>query len=240
MSVGHQPSPRNSSVQDDWCAHLPAKKALLYRLYTEQLESVYSMFSIALDEALELRRIGRLTLSAETVSVTSGLCARLASSIAGLLRALSQHSKHYGTIPNTAPLNPSHFQGGRGQRTARMNDLLSRVLLTQRSQFLHKMSALEEMVSYLDEDFRLAADEITLGASVKPDANWHVVDASHYDLNTCLREAVVLLKSFLVTIPEDQLGVFQKTVYDQMRCPLPSSRLRVPSQPKRMVASGSK
>ena len=86
-----------------------------------------------------------------------------------------------------------------------MSDLLSRVLLTQRSQFLHKIGTLEEMVGDLGKDFRLTVENLSSGAST-PDADWRVVDAAHYDLNTCLREAIVLLNPFLLVLPEDQLG----------------------------------
>jgi hypothetical protein len=44
-----------------------------------------------------------------------------------------------------------------------------------------------------------------------------LVDADHYDLNTCLREAIVLLKSFLLVLPSDQIGAFQQTILEQSK-----------------------
>ena len=44
---------------------------------------------------------------------------------------------------------------------------------------------------------------------------WADVDADHYDLNTCLREAIVVFKSFLIALPDGQLGAFQQTVREQ-------------------------
>jgi hypothetical protein len=44
---------------------------------------------------------------------------------------------------------------------------------------------------------------------------WAEVDADHYDLNTCLREAIVVFKSFLISLPESQLGAFQNAVRQQ-------------------------
>jgi hypothetical protein len=66
----------------------------------------------------------------------------LTQTLAGLLRALSEHAKHYGTIPNAALLDPANFQGQRGQRSARMSSLLDHVLLSQRLQFLHPRASL--------------------------------------------------------------------------------------------------
>lgn len=207
------------SVQDDWRAWLPHEKAEVFAAYAEQLESIYTMFSVALNEAIELRRIGSVAKSYQAVCVTPGLCTRLAVRLGALLRALSEHAKHYGTVPNAAPLNAANFKGSKEQRTARMSDLLSRVLLTQRSQFLHKIGTLEEMVGDLGNDFRQAAEDLASGASAEPNADWQAVDSVHYDLNTCLRESIVLLKSFLLVVPEDQLPAFQKTVRAQMQAP---------------------
>jgi hypothetical protein len=209
------------SVKDDWRAWLPQEKAEVFEAYAGQLEAAYTIFSIALNEAMELRRTGSLTKSYQAVCVTPALCTRLTVCLGALLRALAEHAKHYGTIPNAAPLDAANFKGAKEQRTARMSDLLSRVLLTQRSQFLHKIGTLEEMVGDLGKDFRHAAEDLGAGVSAQPTADWQAVDSVHYDLNTCLREGIVLLKSFLLVLPEDQLGAFQKTVRTQLQVPEP-------------------
>ncbi len=211
------------SVQDDWCAWLPQEKAQVFTAYVQDLDTIYMMFSVALNEAIELRETRMLAKSYRAVCMTPALCTRLADCLGALLRALGEHAKHYGTIPNAASLDPANFQGPKEQRTARMSDLLSRVLLTRRSQFLHKIGTLGEMAGDIGKDFRLAAEDLSSGASTRPEADWQVVDAAHYDLNTCLRETIVLLKSFLLVLPVDQLGAFQKTVRSQMRAPEPSA-----------------
>jgi len=61
----------------------------------------------------------------------------------------------------------------------------------------------------LAEDFRHAADDLAEGNLLNPPKMWAEVDAGHYDLNTCLREAIVVFKSFLIALPEDQLGAFK-------------------------------
>ena len=65
-------------------------------------------------------------------------------------------------------------------------------------------------------DFCAAANDIAKGIPVEFDAEWQAVDAAHYDLNTCLREAIVLLKSFLMALPDNELEAFQATVCTQM------------------------
>ena len=209
------PSARGKSVKDDWRAWLPEAKEQVYQKQLHVLESRYVMLSVSLDEAIELRHLGQLGKSRQAVGITSGLCRLLTQALGGLLRALSEHAKHYGTIPNAAPLDPANFQGLRGQRSARMSSLLNHVLLSQRLQFLHKVSTLEEMVEDLGNDYCHAADDLADGFSSNPTKMWAAVDIDHYDLNTCLREVIVVFKSFLIALPETQLGAFQDTVRQQ-------------------------
>jgi hypothetical protein len=227
----HSLSSRNSSVQEYWSRWLPPAKAEAFDSCTRQLEISYRMFSIALNEALELRRTGNSGQSCRAVFVIPPLCARLARPVEGVLHTLGDHAKHFGIIPNTAPLDASNFRGTREQRTARINDLLSHLLLTQRSQFLHKIDTLEEMVLSIRKDFSEIACDLGSGASAEPSADWRALDDAHFDLNTCLREAIVLLKSFMVVLPDDQVGEFQKSVAAHIHAPCDTQ----PTRRRRMV-----
>lgn len=209
-------SARGTSVKADWRAWLPEEKDQVFRSHVRQLEISYNMLSVSLDEALALRQGGRLAKASLAVCVTPDLCNRFAHPLVALLWALSEHAKHHGTVPNAAPLDPSNFQGARGQRAALLNSLFCHVLLTERSQFLYKISTLGEMVDDLNSDFCAAATDIANGTSLDFESEWQAVDAAHYDLNTCLREAIVLLKSFLMALPDDELEIFQATVCTQM------------------------
>jgi len=209
-----QPSPvcRRASVHDDWVSWLRGDKDISFRRFNNDLESSYTMFSVALDEALELLRSKHGTKACQALGVTPDLCARLCISLMAALQQMGEHARHYGVVPNVAPLDPSNFRGARGQRTARLNSLLSRVLLTQRSQFLYKLSVLEDMVEDLRSEFVNAADELATGSALHPHVLWKTLEDSHFDINTCLRESIVLLKSFFVVVPEDQVQILENSI----------------------------
>ena len=227
------PLSRGRSVQQDWRTCLPEEKALVFQEHERHLESLYNMFSVSLNEAIELKLAGLRAKALSAISMSSQLCERLTRPLAGTLRALHDHAKHYGTVPNTAPLDPENYLGLRGQRSARMGGLLDRVLFSHRLQFLHKVSTLQEMVEDLDRDFRNIADDLAAGLCTDPERGWNEMDLGHYDLNTCLRETIVLFKSFLVVLPAGQLGDFEKTVNSQ--CHFSSAELLVPHH-RRMSA----
>jgi hypothetical protein len=215
-------------VQRDWRAWLPVEKDAVFNSYVRELEVSYTMFSVALNEAIGFRKSGDAYKSCQALFLVPELSLRLTSTTAAVLRSLGEHAKHYGTVPSVAPLDPENFQGSKEQHVARMNDLLSRILFTQRSQFLHKISTLEEMLDDLEIRSRRATEDLGCGTSADPTEDWNELSNGHYDLNTCLRETIVLLKCFLRVVPEDQLGAFQKTVRAQMKAsrPLANSRPR--------------
>jgi hypothetical protein len=221
------PAARGMTVRDDWRAWLPEEKDQVFRSYVRLLEISYNMLSVSLDEALTLRQGGQRTKAGLAVCVTPDLCNRFAHPLVALLWSLSEHAKHHSTVPNAAPLDPANFQGARGQRAARVSGLLCRVLFSERTQFLHKLSTLGEMVDDLNRDFCAAAMEIANGDALDFACQWQAVDAAHYDLNTCLREAIVLLKSFLMALPNEELEAFRATVHTQMGV----------SQPKKLTLS---
>jgi len=177
------------------------------------------MFSVTLNEAIELRQGGLLEKAYQALRVSSALCLRLTDPLSAMLQAFSKHAGHYGTAPSVAPLDPVNFQSTRGKSCAKMNHLLSCVLLTQRANFLYKIGDLQELVEYLGRDFCHAVEELVPGANGHSAGFWEAASTDHFDLNTCLRESFVLLKSFLRALPEEQLAAFKSSVTAQMDVP---------------------
>jgi len=208
----------SGSVSQDWRSPLFGDKSYTYLQILHRLETSYAMFSVNLDEALGLRRDGRVAKAQQVLSVSSALCQRLTSPLNSLLHSMLLHARHSGTAPNLASLDPHNFQNCHSQRVARFNSVFSKLLFTRRSQFLYKISTLTELVEELTGNFLASSEEILAGDSLDSDRDWDVLDASHYDLNTCLRETVVLFKSFLHALPESQLQEFLATFQERTAC----------------------
>ena len=219
---------RAGSVSQDWRAPLSSEKSVTYLHTLRLFETSYAMFSINLDEAFGLRRAGRLDKAYMALSITPALCKRLAGNVEVLLRALLAHAKHFHITPNISPLDPDNFQQNLSRRAAHFNRLCSHILLTQRSQFVHKISTLLELMEDVSIIFSSAASELHENGSLHPERAWDVLDASHYDINTCLRESIVLLKSFLNALPEEQLPEFNAALQKQAFSP--ATRILIPKR----------
>jgi len=219
---------RAGSVSQDWRSPLSPEKSRTYLDTVHGLETSYAMFSVNLDEAIGLRRHGRFGKAHQVLSVTPALCKRLADPLRTLLRAMLVHAKHFRVVPNLSPLDPENFQKAKSRRAASFNGICCRIFLSQRSQFLHKISTLLDLVENLSDAFSDAAEQLNDVSCVQPEREWDTLDASHYDLNTCLRETIVLLKCFLLALPEGQMAEFNVTLNG---IPIPtSSRLLAPKR----------
>ena len=223
------PSRRYDSVRQDWRAILPYAKGSLFFDHTDKLENAYVMLSVSLNEAISLRQNGDSEKANQEIGVVGELCSRLALRINAVLHAMGQHARHFGIVPNLSLLDATNFQSELGQRAARHSNLVCQLLLSERSQFLNKLNTLEELVDDLSDEFIRIATEVAAGVSGMPSRFWKFLEQSQFDLNTCLRETDVLLKSFLLVLPEEQLAGFDFTICGLARArrpnPLPSLNL---------------
>ena len=190
MTDCHRPPARGKCVRDVWRAWLPNEKAQVFHKEGPPTR-------IQLRHVERVTRCGYRTVAAETLRQVPASCRHNF----GPLQAADPDARWLASCF-------ANFQGQRGQRSARM-------LPSQRLQFLHKVSTLEEMVEDLGKEFRLAADDLAEETSLNRKKMWAEVDADHCDLNTCLREAIVVFKSFLIALPESQLVALQNAIREQ-------------------------
>lgn len=204
--------PLRRSVRDEWLACLPEEKDTLFRASEARFETCYRMLSVALNEALGLRQQGELARARAEACICSALYENLAARLLISLAALEAHARHYGTQPAVAPLDPDFFRGELPRRASAWNTLLHRVLFSSRSRWFYKLQVLREILADLNTEFRAIAADLSEGTSINPAQGWESLEALHDDLNTCLREAVVMLKCFLRAIPVEQVRPLRATL----------------------------
>ena len=166
------------------------------------------MVSISLNEAISLRSRGELVGARLQVAVSAELLARIAAVLIGACQSISNRGRHLSTIPQVQPLNTEFFRGQTAQSAASRNEILHRVLFADRSRFFQKIRILSETLELLLDEFRAESDELSDALSIHPNDTWKKLESHHYDFNTCLREAEVLLKSFLRALPAEQIAAF--------------------------------
>ena len=209
------------SVSDDWIAWLPRDKVQVFDAVVHRWETFYAMTSVSLDDAFSLRARGELVRARQQVSMSADLLARLASSLIGACGVLSSRGRHISNVPNVAPLDAENFRGETAQTAASWNEFLHRVLFASRSRYFQKLRILSETLQKLTAEYSAAAEDVAAGISVTPGDTWEKLECLHYDFTTCLREAEVLVKSFLRALPGEQLSAFAS---DLDAVPVPQRR----------------
>jgi hypothetical protein len=220
------PVPARRNVPEDWLAALPREKGHIFDAVVREWECSYAMMSVALDDALSLRTRGELVCARQQVSVAAQFVSRFAAVMIAACNTLADRARHVSDLPIVEPLKTQFFRGDTAQSAASWNGLLHHVLFGGRSRFFHKLRILSGTVEQLDQEFDQSAADISEGVSVQPSSAWKSLDAVHYDLNTCLREAEVVLKAFLRALPQEQLAGFTGDMNKQPAAP--RSRVRTP------------
>ena len=201
--------PRTASVQEDWAAWLPEESARVFEDLREELAVSCIVLGVILDEALSFPPDGGPSPAPQLAPVFAGLFDRLACHLSVVLRALEEHGRHCGPPPHVAPLRPEYFRSERARQIARSNQLLSRLLLGGRTVFWHKLGAIREVIAGLQSQARHVAGEIAAGDSPGARDRWIRLEILQYDLNTCLQETTVVLKSFFCALPGNELPLFR-------------------------------
>lgn len=204
------------TVKRDWIASLPEGSHRLYGAALDQLEASYVIQSVTLNEALDSWAAGQVMNAREYATIFARLLDRLAVSLQGVLRAMEEHGRHYGTLPNVEPLAAENFRGASPQHIARTDNLLGTVLFHGRTRFFHKLHALTETLDGIQRESGVAAEALAGRGMATVERECRALEILDYDLNTCLRETVIVLKSFFCVLPSEEVGPFREILLARM------------------------
>ena len=210
---------RTRSVREDWVAWIPNEMDSLFEATRRELESTNVFLSIILDEALSNCKQGLFESAKESADIFGGLFDRLSKQVCQVARAVKEHGSRFGTLPHVEPLLPSNFRGEAAKHVSFMNQLLSRVLFRERTRFFHKLHSLDEIVADLQRGVGETVQEMVEMDAPDLDLAWQELEVLAYDLNTCMSEITIMLKSFFCALPTDELESFRQ----RLAVPLPAS-----------------
>jgi hypothetical protein len=201
---------RSRTVREDWFAWLPEEMDQLFGATRKELESANLILSVTLDEALSYCEEEQFDLARERAAVFGELFDRLAVYLWRVIRAIEDHGSHFGTLPNVTPLDSGNFRGTTAQRISLMDNLLAKVVFRSRTRFFHKLNALKDIIEELQTETRAIVKDVSQGTLAFPERGWKELEVLGYDLNTCMGETTVILKSFFCVLPPQELEAFRQ------------------------------
>ncbi len=181
------------------------------------------MMSIALDDALAMRARGELVCARQQVSIAAELLERFAGALVSACHVLLEKGRRVSDLPSVEPLKAEFFRGTIGQSAASWSGIVHSVIFGDRNRFFHKLRILSDTLDRLDREFKAVAEGIANGISEQSETCWETLECVHYDVNTCLRESEILLKSFLRALPSEET----MALATEFETPQSPKRLRV-------------
>jgi hypothetical protein len=199
----------HADVQEDWAAWLPEETAQVFDLLRNELAVSCVILGVILNDALSASPDGGPAATPQLAVLFAGLFDRLVHHLGIVLTALEEHSRTCGTHPNAAPLRPEYFRSERARQVALMAQIRSRFSVSRGSMFGLKLAAIRKVISGLQRQARSETREIASGQLPSGRDNWVRLEVLQYDLNTCLQETTVILKSFFCALPGSEVPLFR-------------------------------
>lgn len=193
-------------VLRDWFAALPRDKSQLYETVVRRWNTSFAMLSVALSDAISFRARGEVVCAREHAILADELLGRLTSALIASCEVMNARGRRIAEPPSVEPLHSEFFRGQTAQSAASWNSVLHHIFFGDRARFFRKLNIVGSTLERLEQEFHRAVAEIKTKPAAQSGECWKTVDCLHYDLNTCMREAEVMLKSFLFTLPSDQLA----------------------------------
>jgi hypothetical protein len=78
------------------------------------------------------------------------------------------------------------------------------------------LHSLREIIEELQKETREIVENVSVGAPEFLDRAWRELEVIEYDLNTCMGETTVVLKSFFCALPAEELEVFRRKLVTQV------------------------
>ena len=201
---------RTANVQEDWCCWLPNESAQVFDDLRNELAVSCVILGVILNEALSTSPDGATGTAPQLAILFAGLFDRLVHHLGIVLSAVEEHGRECGTRPNAAPLRPEYFRSPQAKQVARASRLLSCLCMTDRSVFNPKLTAIRKVIAGLQHQARNETRGIAAGEPRGAhDPRWARLEVLQYDLNTCLQETTVVLKSFFRALPDHEVPRFR-------------------------------
>jgi hypothetical protein len=163
------------------------------------------------------------------VGFSADIVARLALLLVRACELMEKEVRHFASLPSVEPLQQSNFRLAASQKTASWNTLMHKVLFAARNQYFYKVRALSGLVEYLATEFQANVDAIHRSNSQSRvnSRAWSMLEPLHHDLNICLRESEVVLKSFLRALPPPMVSGIRVRLEATVETPSRAVRPRV-------------
>ncbi len=106
-----------------------------------------------------------------------------------------------------------------------MNSLLAKVLFRERTRFFHKLECprRNHRGTCRRKPDAVIVRDVSEAMSRSRQRAWRELEVLGYDLNTCMGETTVVLKSFFCALPAEELEAFRQKLVKQVPALLAAS-----------------
>jgi hypothetical protein len=190
------------NVQTEWQTLLSPNSEKTFLQTRHQIERNSSMVGIAIDEAMEIRKLGDLDEAIRFLDTGSDVIERFTPNLLSLLKVMIRFSRMMSAITPVNPVLPQDFHLAELTNLAQLNRVLHQVLVSAKQRFRLKLYILGKGVSIASR-YLVASIRNVISSRSMADQEWEEIAKISQDFQKLSNESVQSFRALLKGLSTD-------------------------------------
>ncbi len=199
-------------VQNEWETLLSPTNERTFLQTRSQIETSSSMVGMAINEAIEVRKLGDLDEAIRFLDTSGEVIERFTPNLLSLLKVMIKFSRMMSAITPVSPILPHDFHLAELTNLAYLNRILHQILISTRQRFRLKLYLLGKGVAIASR-YLLQGIKNVVTCRNAEDREWEEIARIGQDFQRLSNESVQSLRSLLEALSSDAAKEFAKALY---------------------------
>jgi hypothetical protein len=220
-------------VQSEWETLLSPASERTFLQTRNQVERSSSMLGVAINEAIETRKLGDLDEAIRFLDTSGDVIERFTPNLLSLLKVMIKFSRMMSAITPVSPILPHDFHLGELTNLAHLNRMLHHFLISARQRFRLKLYLLGKGVAIASRYLLQGIKNVVTRRSAA-DQEWEEIAKIGQDFQRLSNESVQSLRALLEALSTDAAKELAKAL-----CSPEKSQVRMQSATSRRLLAPS-
>jgi hypothetical protein len=186
---------------------LGSERRAIYDAFAPEVEAMFAMLGISLNDAFEERDAGHLDLAWRMVRLSASEWYGLEKVIAGLLNTLTKHLPYAQVMVTPRSILAHRFMSKPMVDYVRMHELLDQLVFSSHRRYQLQLRLLRRAAEIVTGEFRRTYRQAER-ADDRSGEVWSQIDLYFHDFDLIAKEAVLALRALLTCLPLSDLPRF--------------------------------
>ncbi len=188
-------------------APLGSERRAVYDAFAPEVEAMFAMLGISLNDAFEERDAGHHEMAWRMVRLSASEWYGMEKVIAGLLNTLTKHLPNAQVVVTPRSIHAHRFMSKPMVDYVRMHELLDQLVFSSHRRYQLQLRLLRRAVEIVTGEFRRTYRQAEKADDRSAEV-WSQIDLCFHDFDLIAKEAVLAFRALLACLPLSDLPRF--------------------------------